>query len=58
VYVVLSGELTLTAGGRSEVLRPGDSVHLPQGTVRSVVNRGTGPAELLVIIAHAPEVTR
>ena len=53
VYIVLSGQLTLTvpAEGLTEVLRPGDSVHLPQGMVRSVTNDTGAEAELLVIMA-------
>jgi quercetin dioxygenase-like cupin family protein len=51
VYVVLDGSLVLTVDGASSDLRAGDSVHLPQGTVRSVENRGDAPARLLVVIA-------
>jgi quercetin dioxygenase-like cupin family protein len=51
VYVVLDGELTLDADGRTTVLRRHDSVHLSPGTVRSVENHGDQPATLLVAIA-------
>jgi quercetin dioxygenase-like cupin family protein len=56
VYVVLDGELVLTVedDGIEEVLRAGDSVHLPEGTVRQVENRGDGTARLLVVIATPP----
>jgi quercetin dioxygenase-like cupin family protein len=57
VYVVLEGELTLTVRDEvtEEKLRPGDSVHLPQGTVRSVRNDGDAPARLLVVMATPPK---
>ena len=51
VYVVVDGELTVTVGGTSHVLRRGDSVHLPKGTVRSVENRSNAQASLLVTFA-------
>jgi quercetin dioxygenase-like cupin family protein len=51
VYVVLDGELVLTADGQDSTLRAGDSVHLPQGTVRSLENRSEQDASLLVVIA-------
>ncbi len=55
VYVVLAGEVVLVLEDdgveRSEVLRDGDSVHLPAGTVRTVVNASNRDAEVLVIIA-------
>lgn len=51
VYVVLAGQLVLTAEGKDTVLREGDSVHLPKGTVRSLENRSGQDASLLVVIA-------
>jgi quercetin dioxygenase-like cupin family protein len=51
VYVVLDGELTLEADGRTTVLGRHDSAHLTPGTVRSVENRSDRPATLLVTIA-------
>lgn len=51
VYVVLEGRLRLTTEDGVEELVEGDSVHLPQGTVRSVVNAADAPARLLVVIA-------
>ncbi len=54
VYVVLDGEVELTVedDGMREVLQRGDSVHLPQGTLRSVANRSDQVARLLVVTAH------
>jgi uncharacterized cupin superfamily protein len=53
VYVVLEGELELAVPAEDvrETLRPGDSVHLPQGTVRSVTNVSGAAARLLVVLA-------
>jgi quercetin dioxygenase-like cupin family protein len=51
VYTVLDGELVLTVEGREDVLRALDSVHLTKDTVRSVENRASSPATLLVVIA-------
>jgi quercetin dioxygenase-like cupin family protein len=52
VYVVLDGELVVSAEGQTDTLRAGDSVHLPKGTVRRVENRSDQDASLLVVIAH------
>lgn len=49
VYVVLSGELAMTADGDDQVLGPLDSVHFTPGTVRTVENRTHLPATMLVI---------
>ncbi|MEU7279846.1 cupin domain-containing protein [Streptomyces sp. NPDC045431] len=54
VYVVLDGELVVTADGREETLRRYDSVHLTKGETRSVENRSKRPVTLLVIIALPP----
>jgi quercetin dioxygenase-like cupin family protein len=50
VYVLLEGALEVSSGGVTEALGPGVSVHLPQGTVRSVRNGSGRPARLLVVI--------
>lgn len=53
VYVVLEGQLELSLeDGGTEVLNQGDSVHMPRGSTRSVVNNSSAEARLLVIIAH------
>jgi quercetin dioxygenase-like cupin family protein len=54
VYLVLDGELAVTTGAGTEVLRRYDSIHLPAGTERQVENRSNSPATLLVIIANLP----
>ncbi|PZT70350.1 cupin [Streptomyces sp. SW4] len=54
VYVVLDGEVVITADGREETLRLHDSVHLSKGQVRSVENRSKRTATVLVTIALPP----
>lgn len=49
VYVVTAGELVMISEGAEETLRPNDSVHFTEGTVRAVVNRSNLPASMLVI---------
>jgi mannose-6-phosphate isomerase-like protein (cupin superfamily) len=50
VYVVLEGELTVTAGDHGETLRPHDSVFIGAGEVRSLLNASDEPALLLVVL--------
>lgn len=38
IYVVLSGQLEVTAGGSARILGPGDAAHIPAGTVHSYRN--------------------
>ena len=47
--VVLSGEITMTIGGREETLRAGDSV-IQQATPHDWVNRGTEPCILAGVL--------
>lgn len=51
VYVVLTGELAMNSEGDDQVLGPLDSVHFSVGTTRTVENRTTLPASMLVIRA-------
>ena len=55
VYVVLDGSLVLSVSSEEieETLRPGDSVHLPRGTVRSVRNLAGTAARLLVVMVSS-----
>ena len=55
VYVVLDGELVVTAEGTEALLGRFDSVHFARGEVRSVENRSGREAVLLVVIAHPQE---
>lgn len=50
-YVGVAGELTVSVGGDTHVLGPGDSLHMVGGEPRSVTNEGSEVASILVIIA-------
>ena len=49
LVVVLSGEITMTIGGREETLRPGDSV-VQRATPHDWVNRGSEPCVLVGVL--------
>lgn len=49
VYVVLSGELTLTFEDETKTLRLGDLARVAPSTRRQLVNRGTEPVLLIAI---------
>ena len=51
VYVLISGELVMSAEGVDEALGPFDSVHFTTGTMRTVENKTNLPATMLVIRA-------
>jgi quercetin dioxygenase-like cupin family protein len=51
VYYLLSGELTIEADEQRVTLQPGDSVHLKDGTVRSL-EAGSIAAGVLVVRAR------
>jgi quercetin dioxygenase-like cupin family protein len=46
---VLDGELTVWAGGRKAVLRPGDDLLIPAGTAHAVAATGDVPGRALVV---------
>jgi quercetin dioxygenase-like cupin family protein len=50
-YVGISGELTVRADGVDSILKPGDSMHLVPGELRSLVNNSSEVASILVVIA-------
>jgi len=52
VYVVLSGEMTLTVDGRQTVLRAMDSCCIPAGEVREARNLGNDVATMLVVMPY------
>lgn len=52
VYVILDGELVITADGAEAVLGQFDSAHIAKGGLRSIENRSDREAVLLVAIAH------
>lgn len=55
IYIVVDGELVVTAEGTETVLGRLDSVHFAKGEVRSLENRSGREALLLVAIAHPQE---
>lgn len=55
VYVVLAGELTVTAGGETVRLGPLDSCCIPGGEVREVKNEGNAVATMLVVMPYPPK---
>jgi len=51
VYVVLSGEITVEAGGQRLTLKPFDSCVIGKNEERSIVNESSLPATILVAIS-------
>jgi quercetin dioxygenase-like cupin family protein len=54
VYVVLSGELTLIAGGKETVLRANDSCFIGPNEEREIINRGNDVVTMLVAMSAPP----
>jgi len=52
VYVVLAGEVTVTAGGTTARLGPNDSCCIPGDEVREVRNEGNAVASMLVVMPY------
>jgi mannose-6-phosphate isomerase-like protein (cupin superfamily) len=57
VYVVLDGTVTVATEDGEVTLNPLDSCLVAAGEARAVVNRGSRPASMLVIMPH-PEGVR
>ena len=55
VYVVLSGELTVIAGGKEAVLRANDSCFIGPNESREIVNRGNDVVTMLVAMSAPPK---
>jgi quercetin dioxygenase-like cupin family protein len=55
VYVVLSGELTVLAGGKETVLRPNDSCFIGPNESREIINRGNDVVTMLVAMSAPPK---
>ena len=56
VYVVLSGEVTVDAGGQRVTLKPFDSCVIGKNEERSIVNESSQPATMLIAIS-TPKAT-
>jgi quercetin dioxygenase-like cupin family protein len=52
VYVVLAGQVTVTAEGQTAVLDPLDSVRIPPSVERTVLNAGNQVATMLVVLPY------
>jgi mannose-6-phosphate isomerase-like protein (cupin superfamily) len=54
IYVILSGEVTITLGdGTAHVLGALDSCHIPGGEARAIRNEGNAVATMLVVMPPA-----
>ena len=49
VYVVVAGQLTVSADGTDTTLHPYDSVRIDPGTIRALENRGPLPTSIIVV---------
>ena len=52
VYVVLAGNLTVRAEGREEVAGAMDTVYIPGGQEREIVNRGNDVCTIIVAMPY------
>lgn len=52
VYVVTSGEITVITDTEEATLGVNDSVHIPSGEARTMVNRTNMPASLIVVMPY------
>jgi mannose-6-phosphate isomerase-like protein (cupin superfamily) len=51
VYVVLSGELTVIAGGKETLLKPNDSCFIGPNEEREIINRGNDVVTMIVAMS-------
>ncbi len=55
MYFILSGELTVIAGGTETVLKPNDSCYIGPNESREVINRTNDVVTMLVAISAPPK---
>jgi quercetin dioxygenase-like cupin family protein len=55
IYHVLEGELTVIAGGKEAVVKPGDTCYIAPNENREIINRGKGVCTILVAVAAPPK---
>jgi len=55
IYHVLEGELTVIAGGKETVVKPGDTCYIAPNENREIINRGKGVCTILVAVAAPPK---
>ena len=51
IYYVLAGELTVIAGGKETVIKPGDSCYIGPNETREIINRGNDVVTMLVAVS-------
>ena len=51
MYHVLKGELTVIAGGKEQVAKPGDTVFIAPNENREIINHGKDVCTILVAVA-------
>lgn len=52
VYVVVAGEITVVTDSAEATLGVYDSVHIPSGEARTMLNRTNTPASLIVVMPY------
>jgi mannose-6-phosphate isomerase-like protein (cupin superfamily) len=57
VYIVIAGEITVVAGGKTAVLGVNDSCVIPANETREVRNDSHQPASMIVVISRTSEST-
>src|ERR1700721_1752441 len=55
VYVILSGELTVIAGGKETVLKANDSCFIGPNEAREIINRGNDVCTIVVAMSSPPK---
>jgi quercetin dioxygenase-like cupin family protein len=55
VYVVLSGELTVIAGGKETVLKANDSCFIGPNEEREIINRGNDLVTIMTAMSAPPK---
>ena len=55
VYVILSGELTVIAGGKETVLKANDSCFIGPNEEREIINRGNDVCTIAVAMSTPPK---
>ena len=56
VYVLLSGKISITTeDGKEFELEPLDSIYIPPGEKRAILNKSNMPATMLVIVSKVKE---
>lgn len=54
VYLILSGELTVISGGKTDVAGPMDTVFIPAGEEREIRNNSNDVVTMAVVMPYPP----